>query len=75
MDMPERMEDSTPMAYRYPDPVYVEQALSGAPAGEEAVIEQQVLEALADMSRRIEFLSRELDCLGYFDDAEGPRAA
>ena len=36
----------------------------------------QVLESLETMSRRIEDLARELNCLGYFDDGDdGPRAA
>ena len=38
---------------------------------------EQAMAALADVSRRIEDLARELNCLGYFDDdlAGGPRAA
>ncbi|MBT8485083.1 MAG: hypothetical protein HKO59_03225 [Phycisphaerales bacterium] len=37
---------------------------------------EQVFDALADMSRRIDDLARELNCLGYFDgDDDGPRAA
>jgi hypothetical protein len=36
----------------------------------------QVIDALETMSRRIDDLARELNCLGYFDDDEdGPRAA
>lgn len=35
------------------------------------------LEAIETMSRRIDDLARELDCLGYFDDGDDdrPRAA
>lgn len=37
---------------------------------------QQVLEAFANVSRRIHDLARELKCLGYFDDGDDrPRAA
>ena len=35
----------------------------------------QVQEAIETMSRRIDDLARELNCLGYFDDDDGPRAA
>ncbi len=36
----------------------------------------QVVEALGEMSRRIDDLARNLNCLGYFyDDDDGPRAA
>ena len=34
-----------------------------------------VLDALDDVSRRMENLARALDCLGFFDDDDGPRAA
>ncbi len=34
-----------------------------------------VLDALDDISRRMENLARALDCLGFFDDDDGPRAA
>ena len=34
-----------------------------------------VFDALEDMSRRIDDLARELNCLGFFDDDDGPRAA
>lgn len=38
---------------------------------------EQVLEAIENMSRRIDDLARELKCLGHFDDDddEGPKAA
>lgn len=35
----------------------------------------QVFAAVDTMSRRMEDLAREFDCLGYFDDEDGPRAA
>ena len=35
----------------------------------------EVLDALDDVSRRMENLARALDCLGFFDDDDGPRAA
>lgn len=37
----------------------------------------KVMEAIGDMSRRIEDLARNLNCLGYFydDDDDRPRAA
>ncbi len=35
----------------------------------------KVLDALDDVSRRMENLARALDCLGFFDDEDGPRAA
>jgi len=34
-----------------------------------------VYDAIDTMSRRIEDLARELNCLGYFGDDDGPRAA
>ena len=34
-----------------------------------------IFEALEAVSRRMEDLAREFDCLGYFDDDDGPRAA
>jgi hypothetical protein len=33
------------------------------------------LDALDDVSRRMENLARALDCLGFFEDDDGPRAA
>lgn len=37
---------------------------------------EEVLDALDDMSRRIDHLARELRCLGWFDENDdGPRAA
>ena len=36
---------------------------------------EHVLAAVDTMSRRMEDLAREFDCLGYFDDEDGPRAA
>lgn len=36
---------------------------------------EDVLRAADDACRRMEFLARELECLGNFDDDEGPRAA
>ena len=33
------------------------------------------LRAVACFSRRMEDLARELNCLGYFDDEDAPRAA
>ncbi|MDY7110161.1 MAG: hypothetical protein SYC29_16140 [Planctomycetota bacterium] len=37
---------------------------------------EQVLEAIEHMSRRIDDLARELNCLGHFDDDDdGPKAA
>jgi len=37
---------------------------------------EQVLEAIENMSRRIDDLARELNCLGFFeDDDDGPKAA
>lgn len=37
---------------------------------------ENVLNALEDVSRRIDHLARELNCLGYFDDDDDrPRAA
>jgi hypothetical protein len=35
----------------------------------------EALDALDDVSRRMENLARALDCLGFFDDDDGPRAA
>ena len=35
----------------------------------------EVFKALDEVSRRMENLARSLDCLGYFDDDDGPRAA
>ena len=36
----------------------------------------RIFDALDNMSRRLEDLARELNCLGYFDDDDdGPRAA
>jgi hypothetical protein len=35
----------------------------------------EVLDALDDVSRRMENLARALDCLGFFEDDDGPRAA
>jgi len=35
----------------------------------------QALDALDDVTRRMENLARTLDCLGFFDDDDGPRAA
>ncbi len=35
----------------------------------------QVFSAVDTVSRRMEDLAREFDCLGYFDDEDGPRAA
>ena len=36
---------------------------------------EDVLRAADEACRRMEFLARELECLGNFDDDEGPRAA
>lgn len=36
---------------------------------------EDVLEALENVSRRIDDLARELNCLGWFDDDDRPRAA
>ena len=36
---------------------------------------EDVLRAADDACRRMEVLARELECLGNFDDDEGPRAA
>ena len=36
---------------------------------------RRALEAVEDVSRRIEHLASTLGCLGYFDEADGPRAA
>lgn len=36
---------------------------------------ERALRAIDDVSRRIDVLARELKCLGYFDDGDGPRAA
>ena len=38
---------------------------------------EQIYRAIDSMSRRIDHLARELECLGYFDepDDDGPRAA
>ncbi len=33
------------------------------------------LDALEQVSRRMDVLARELNCLGYFGDDDGPRAA
>ncbi len=35
----------------------------------------RVFNAVDTMSRRMKDLARELDCLGYFDDDDSPRAA
>ncbi len=35
----------------------------------------EVFKALEAVSRRMESLAKSLDCLGYFDDDDGPRAA
>ncbi len=35
----------------------------------------EALDALDDVSRRMENLARALDCLGFFEDDDGPRAA
>ncbi|MCP3905600.1 MAG: hypothetical protein GY715_18390 [Planctomycetes bacterium] len=44
--------------------------LTGLPVSTEPV-----QAAIDDMSRRIQDLARELNCLGYFDDDDRPRAA
>lgn len=36
---------------------------------------EQALAALENVSRRIDDLARQLNCLGWFDDDDGPRAA
>ncbi len=36
---------------------------------------ERVLADVDTMSRRMEDLAREFDCLGHFDDDDGPRAA
>ena len=36
---------------------------------------EDVLDALENVSRRIDDLARELNCLGWFDDDDRPRAA
>lgn len=41
-----------------------------------ATTSEQVLAALDDVSRRMEVLARQLNCLGYFDDEDDrPKAA
>jgi hypothetical protein len=35
----------------------------------------RALQAVESISRRIDDLARELNCLGFFDDEDGPRAA
>lgn len=35
----------------------------------------EALSTLDDISRKIDDLARQLNCLGYFDDQPGPRAA
>jgi hypothetical protein len=42
------------------------------PAGDAT---SEALDALESVSRRMEDLARALDCLGYFDDDDRPRAA
>ena len=39
------------------------------------MLSERVFAAADTMSRRMQDLAREFDCLGYFDDDEGPRAA
>ena len=36
---------------------------------------QRALDAVEDVSRRIDDLANKLGCLGHFDQSEGPRAA
>ncbi len=36
---------------------------------------QRALDAVDDVSRRIDDLANKLGCLGHFDQSEGPRAA
>ena len=36
---------------------------------------ERVFTTIDTMSRRMEDLAREFDCLGHFDDDDGPRAA
>jgi hypothetical protein len=45
------------------------------PAHREGDSATMALEALENVSRRIDVLARELNCLGWFGDDEGPRAA
>lgn len=36
---------------------------------------REATNAMHDVSRRIEDLARQFNCLGYFDEDDGPRAA
>ena len=40
-----------------------------------SALPEHVFAAVDTMSRRMRDLAREFDCLGYFDDGDGPRAA
>jgi hypothetical protein len=61
----------TPTPLRFP----TELTRSGETNRDDALSAEQALAALDNVSRRIDDLARQLNCLGWFDDDDGPRAA
>ena len=78
---PDRQQDSAAEPIQFPDDPA---ACCGTSPGDERQFDltclpesaEQVIEAIDNMSRRLDDLARELKCLGHFDeDDDGPRAA
>ncbi len=71
--------DSVTTSYQFPKPAEtIGKNREEANGGDEFMADsaENVLAALANVSRRIDDLARELNCLGYFDDdSDRPKAA